>query len=60
MHHHPPGYGFEDSVTKTGALNFASLLLLEACATLCQAVRRHAMDDQRVGKHAAARQRAAE
>jgi hypothetical protein len=35
------GYGFEDSVAKTGALNFASLLTLEACATLCHASRSH-------------------
>lgn len=35
------GYGFEDTVAKTGALHFASLLLLEASATLCQAIRRY-------------------
>ena len=29
-------------MAKTGALNFASLLTLEACATLCHAVRQHA------------------
>ena len=39
------GYGFEDSVAKTGALNFASLLTLEACATLCHAARGHAADE---------------
>ena len=36
------GYGFEDSVAKTGYLNFASLLTLEACALLCNAARRYA------------------
>ena len=39
------GYGFEDSVAKSGALNFASLLTLEACATLCHAARGHAADE---------------
>jgi hypothetical protein len=40
------GYGFEDTVVKTGALNFASLLALEASATLCHAVRHHAAQDR--------------
>ena len=43
------GYGFEDSVAKTGALNFASLLALEASATLCHAVRYHAKLDRGEG-----------
>ena len=50
------GYGFEDTVVKTGALNFASLLTLEASATLCHAVRCHAAHDRGEGVrvHAAA------
>jgi hypothetical protein len=39
------GYGFEDSVAKTGDLNFASLLTLEACALLCHAARGYATED---------------
>ena len=48
------GYGFEDSVAKTGALNYASLLTLEACALLCQAAREHAVHDPAVAAHAVA------
>ena len=43
------GYGFEDTVVKTGSLNFASLLALEASATLCHAVRHHAARDRGEG-----------
>lgn len=48
------GYGFEDTVVKTGALNFASLLVLEAAATLCQAVRRHGVRSAAVAAYASA------
>jgi hypothetical protein len=47
------GYGFEDSVAKTGSLNFASLLTLEACALLCHAARGYATEDARVAVHSA-------
>ena len=40
------GYGFEDTVVKTGSLNFASLLALEAAATLCHAVRHYVTQDR--------------
>ena len=45
------GYGFEDSVAKTGALNYASLLTLEACALLCQATRDYAQHHVQVAAH---------
>ena len=51
------GYGFEDTVVKTGALNFVSLLALEASATLCHAVRHHGTQERRgegVSAHATA------
>ena len=50
------GYGFEDTVVKTGALTFTSLLALEASATLCHAVRHHTTHDrgEGVSAHAAA------
>lgn len=44
------GYGFEDTVVKTGALTFTSLLALEASATLCHAVRHHAAQDRGAGE----------
>ena len=46
------GYGFEDTVVKTGSLNFASLLALEATATLCHAVRHATQGGPRGGKSA--------
>jgi hypothetical protein len=36
------GYGFEDFEVKSGALTYMSLLTLEACALLCNAIRHHA------------------
>ena len=46
------GYGFEDSVAKTGALNYASLLTIEASALLCQAARNLAGSNTTVAAHA--------
>jgi hypothetical protein len=51
------GYGFEDTVVKTGSLNFASLLTLEATATLCHAVRHHAIQELAAGEELCARAR---
>ena len=45
------GYGFEDSVAKTGALNYASLLIIEASALLCQVVRNLAASNATVAAH---------
>ena len=39
------GYGFEDTVAKTGQLSFASVLALEANAVLCNATRFFIGDD---------------
>ena len=39
------GYGFEDTVAKTGQLSFASVLALEANAVLCNATRYFIGDD---------------
>jgi len=39
------GYGFEDTVAKTGQLSFASVLSLEANALLCNATRHFAGDE---------------